>query len=333
MSETKNIIVTGGAGYIGSHACKALARAGYQPITIDNFSTGWRDAIKFGPFEEVDLLDRTCLDKVFSQYKPCAVMHFAALSQVGESVRQPSRYWRNNVMGSLNLIEAAIAGKCFHLVFSSTCATYGDHDGVMLTENTHQCPTTPYGKSKLAVENMLWDFGASHGLRHVTFRYFNVSGADPDGEIGENHEPETHLVPLAIRASLGKASNLTVYGSDYPTHDGTCIRDYVHVSDLVDAHILGLEWLQAGHPPRDFNLGSGIGYSVQDVLDNVASITGQKVPIEVGERRVGDCASLVSNPARAMSELGWEPKHTNLKDMIMHTCAWEQREDYLVHQQ
>ena len=322
MGENKNILVTGGAGYIGSHACKALAHAGYTPVTLDNLCTGWRDAVKFGPFEEVDLLDRTALDAVFEKYHPSAVMHFAALSQVGESVRQPERYWRNNVLGSLNLIGAAVEAKCMDFVFSSTCATYGEHDGVLLSEDMRQNPTNPYGKSKLAVELMLEDFAASDGLRHVIFRYFNVAGADPDCEIGENHDPETHLIPLAIDAAVGRRGALTVFGADYPTPDGTCVRDYVHVCDLVDAHILGLEWLRDRKPSAAFNLGSGCGYSVAEVIKATEDVTGRSVPVRMGPRRAGDCASLVSGSARAATELGWAPKFQNLKTMIAHAAKW-----------
>ena len=323
MTKSKHILVTGGAGYIGSHACKALKRAGYTPVTLDNFSTGWRNAVKFGPLVEADLLDRANLDAVFKKYQPDAVMHFAALSQVGESVREPGRYWHNNVTGSLNLIEACVAADCLDFVFSSTCATYGDHDGVLLTEDTPQHPTNPYGKSKLAVEHMLQDFGASHGLHHVAFRYFNVAGADPDCEIGERHMPETHLIPLAIRAALGTGPALTVFGDDYPTPDGTCVRDYVHVCDLVEAHILGLEWLQDGKPSRVLNLGNGQGYSVREVVEAVTVVSGKTVSITEGLRRAGDCAYLVSGPELAERGLGGEQHSGSLHDMIAHAYNWE----------
>ena len=237
------VLVTGGAGYIGSHACKALAAAGYVPVTLDNLSTGWRDAVKFGPLVQADLMDRAALDAAFAEHRPVAVLHFAALSQVGEAMAQPGKYWRNNVAGSLNLIEAAVAAGCLDFVFSSTCATYGDRDGEVLDEDTPQAPLNAYGASKRAIEDMLVDFGAAHGLRHVIFRYFNVAGADPEGEVGEFHRPETHLIPLILDAVDGRRDALTIHGTDYPTADGTCIRDYVHVMDLVDAHVAGLEWL------------------------------------------------------------------------------------------
>ena len=323
MTGRGNILVTGGAGYIGSHACKALARAGYTPVTLDNFSTGWRHAVKFGPLVEADLLDRAALDQVFKGYKPKAVMHFAALSQVGESVTDPGKYWLNNVMGSLNLIEAAVDAKCKKFIFSSTCATYGEHDGVFITEETPQAPTNAYGASKLAVEQMLKSFEASHGLKSVTFRYFNVAGADPEGEIGERHDPETHLIPLAIRAAMGLRRPLKINGTDYATPDGTCVRDYVHVTDLVEAHILGLKWLQGGKPSRVYNLGSGRGYSVREVVDAVAEVNGATVPNTEGPRRAGDCASLVSGSELATRELGWRQRHGSLCDMIGHAHAWE----------
>ena len=323
MTGIGNILVTGGAGYIGSHACKALKRAGYTPVTLDNFSTGWRHAVKFGPLVEADLLDRATLDQAFADYKPEAVMHFAALSQVGESVTDPGKYWRNNVMGSLNLIEAACAAKCKKFIFSSTCATYGEHDGVLITEETPQSPTNAYGASKLAVEQMLKNFEASHGLKSVMFRYFNVAGADPEGEVGERHEPETHLIPLAIRAAMGLRRQLKINGTDYATPDGTCVRDYVHVTDLVEAHILGLKWLKGGKPSRVSNLGSGRGYSVREVVDAVGQFTGATVLTIEGPRRIGDCASLVSGSGLSERELGWRQHHGSLRDMIGHAHAWE----------
>ena len=238
------ILVTGGAGYIGSHACKALAAAGYTPVTFDNLCTGWQDAVQFGPFEQGDLLDRPRLDEVFKKHQPVAVMHFAALSQVGESMIDPGKYWRNNVSGSLNLIEAAAAAGCLNIVFSSTCATYGDQDNVVLDENSAQYPVNSYGASKRAIEDILENFEASHGVKSVIFRYFNVAGADPDAQVGEFHQPETHLIPLMLDAIDGKRAALTIFGTDYDTPDGTCIRDYVHVCDLVDAHVLGIKWLE-----------------------------------------------------------------------------------------
>ena len=324
----KNILVTGGAGYIGSHACKALKAAGYTPVTYDNLITGWQDAVKFGPFEQGDLLDRARLDEVFAKYKPVAVMHFAALSQVGESMKDPGAYWRNNVVGSLNLIEAAVDAGCLQFVFSSTCATYGDQDGVTLDETCVQQPINAYGASKRAIEDMLENFGQSHGLRSVIFRYFNVAGGDPDGEIGEFHQPETHLIPLMLDAIDGKRPALTIFGTDYDTPDGTCIRDYVHVCDLVDAHVKGVEWLQDGKDSTVFNLGTGDGFSVREVVAYSAEVTNKVVPIVEGERRPGDATKLVSGSSRAIRELGWTPKRSSLKLMITDAWRWHQSGHY-----
>ncbi|WP_291728175.1 UDP-glucose 4-epimerase GalE [Leisingera sp. F5] len=323
-----HILVTGGAGYIGSHACKALKAAGYTPVTYDNLVTGWQNAVKFGPFEKGDLNDRARLDEVFAKYQPAAVMHFAALSQVGEAMNEPGRYWANNTGGSLNLIEAAVAAGCLDFVFSSTCATYGEHDNVVLDENTPQLPLNAYGASKRAVEDILKDFGASNGLRSVIFRYFNVAGADPEAEVGEFHRPETHLVPLVLDAVAGKRDALTIFGTDYDTPDGTCIRDYVHVCDLVDAHVLGLKWLEAGKESQVFNLGTGSGFSVREVMDKAEAVTGQKVPCNTGERRAGDCTKLVSGSTRAVTDLGWEPRRSTLEVMIADAWEWHKTGHY-----
>ncbi|WP_176250413.1 MULTISPECIES: UDP-glucose 4-epimerase GalE [unclassified Sulfitobacter] len=323
-----NVLVTGGAGYIGSHACKALAAAGFTPVTFDNFVTGWRDAVKFGPMIEGDLLNRAQIDAAFAQYKPVAVMHFAALSQVGDSMNQPGVYWRNNVQGSLNLIEAAVEAECKNFVFSSTCATYGDQDNVVLDENSVQLPINAYGASKRAIEDILRDFEVAYGLKNVIFRYFNVAGADPEGEVGEFHQPETHLVPLMLDAIDGKRDALTIFGTDYDTPDGTCIRDYVHVCDLIDAHVLGLNWLLEGKPSRVFNLGTGTGFSVREVVDHSGEVTNRAVPVKEGARRPGDCTKLVSGSTRAMAELGWSPKRSTMSQMISDAWRWHQTGRY-----
>jgi UDP-glucose 4-epimerase len=320
-----HVLVTGGAGYIGSHACKALSRAGFTPVAFDNLSTGWAEAVKFGPLFQGDLMDRASLDAAFAQYQPIAVMHFAALSLVGESMTNPGKYWRINVNGSLNLIEAAVAAQVRNFVFSSTCATYGDMDGVKLDEDTPQLPINAYGGSKRAIEEILRDFGKSAGLNHVIFRYFNVAGADPEGEVGEQHIPETHLIPLMLDAIDGKRPALTVYGSDYNTPDGTCIRDYVHVSDLVDAHVLGLRWLMDGKGDRVFCLGSGEGFSVREVIEASRIVTNREVPIIEGTRRPGDATMLVSGSSRAMRELGWAPKRSTLTQMIGDALTWSRK--------
>lgn len=323
-----NILVTGGAGYIGSHACKALAKAGFTPVTFDNLSTGWRDAVRFGPLVEGDLTDRDALDRVFAEYRPKAILHFAALSRVDEAMSKPGLYWRNNVLGSLNLIEAAVAHECLDFVFSSTCATYGDQDNVVLDESTPQMPLNAYGGSKQAVEQILRDFGVTHGLRHVVFRYFNVAGADPEAQVGEFHRPETHLVPIVLDAVAGVRDGVTVYGTDYPTPDGTCVRDYVHVSDLVDAHILGLRWLQDGKGSRVFNLGTGTGFSVREVIDAARRVTNRDVPTTLGARRAGDAVKLVSGSTRAEEELNWQPKKSTMAQMIEDAWRWHQVADY-----
>ncbi|GAW35730.1 UDP-glucose 4-epimerase [Roseovarius sp. A-2] len=323
-----NVLVTGGAGYIGSHACKALSRAGYTPVTYDNLSTGWEDAVRFGPFERGCLTDRARLDQIFAAYQPQAVMHFAALSQVGESMRAPELYWHNNVAGSLSLMQAAVAAGCLDVVFSSTCATYGDQDNVLLDEGCAQHPINAYGASKRAIEDMLRDFEAAYGLRHVIFRYFNVAGADPEAEIGEFHQPETHLIPLMLDAIDGKRNALTIFGTDYDTPDGTCIRDYVHVCDLVQAHVLGLNWLEERRGSRVFNLGTGTGFSVREVIEQSAAVTNRVVPIVEGPRRPGDCARLVSGSTRATVELGWQASRSTLAQMIGDAWRWHQSGHY-----
>lgn len=327
MSAGK-ILVTGGAGYIGAHACKALARAGFTPVAFDNLSTGWAEAVKFGALVQGDLMDRAAIDAAFAEHQPIAVMHFAALSLVGESMTDPGKYWRVNLGGALNLIEAALAADCRNFVFSSTCATYGDQDGVVLTEDTTQRPINAYGASKRAIEEMLANFGASHGLNHVIFRYFNVAGADPEGEVGEQHHPETHLIPLLLDAVDGRRGPLTLHGSDYSTRDGTCLRDYVHVSDLVAAHVAGLNWLLAGKGSRAFNLGSGQGFTVREVIDAARVVTNREVPIVPGPRRAGDAAALVSGSDRARQELGWEPQLSTMPQMIADAALWARGKGY-----
>ena len=326
--KDQTVFVSGGAGYIGSHACKLLRSQGFLPVTFDNLSTGWREAVKYGPLEEGDLMDRARVDAVFKEYAPVAVMHFAALSQVGESMDVPGKYWRENVLGALNLIEASVDAGCRNFVFSSTCATYGDKDEETLTEDTPQQPINAYGGSKLAIEGILRDFSARYALDHVIFRYFNVAGSDPEAEIGEFHQPETHLVPLMLEAIAGKRPALTVFGTDYDTPDGTCIRDYVHVQDLVEAHVLGLKWLLDGKGSRVFNLGTGSGFSVKQVLDACRQVTGKDVPHDIGPRRAGDCTRLVSGSVRAETDLGWSPKRSTLDQMIADAWRWHSGPGY-----
>jgi UDP-glucose 4-epimerase len=322
------VLVTGGAGYIGSHACKALARAGFHPVAFDNLSTGWAEAVKYGPLAQGDLMDRASIDAAMAEHRPVAVMHFAALSLVGDSMKDPGLYWRANVGGALNLIESCVAHGVGNFVFSSTCATYGDQDGVVLDEDTPQRPINAYGGSKRAIEDMLKDFGASHGLNKVIFRYFNVAGADPEGELGEQHRPETHLIPLMLDAVAGRRPALTVFGDDYATRDGTCVRDYVHVTDLAAAHVLGLRWLLDGKGDGVFCLGSGTGFTVREVIEASRAVTNREVPIVQGTRRAGDAAALVSGSKRAMQDLGWEPQHSTLRQMIGDAWAWSQKPGY-----
>jgi UDP-glucose 4-epimerase len=321
----QNVIVTGGAGYIGAHACKALSRAGFTPVTFDDLSTGWAEAVKWGPLVRGDLMDRPAIDAAMAEHRPVAVLHFAALSLVGESMQDPARTWRVNVGGALNLLESCVAAGVRTFVLSSTCATYGDQDGVLLTEATPQRPINAYGASKLAVETMLRDFGVAFGITHVIFRYFNVAGADPEGEIGEQHHPETHLIPLMLDAVAGKRPALTLHGTDYPTPDGTCLRDYVHVTDLAEAHVLGLRHLLDGGGNEVFCLGSGHGFSVREVIEASRLVTNREVPVIIGPRRAGDAAALVLSSDRAVRQLGWEPRHSTLRQMIGDAWAWSQK--------
>ena len=326
--QMDRVLVTGGAGYIGSHACLRLAEAGFEPVTYDNLCTGWADAVRFGPLERGELADRERLDDVLARHRPVAVMHFAALSDVGQSMREPARYWRNNVAGSMTLLDAVMAAGIAPFVFSSTCATYGEHDGVMLDETAPQRPINAYGASKRAVEDMLADYARAGRLAPVSFRYFNVAGADPDRRVGEFHRPETHLIPIALDAVRGRRERLTIHGTDYATPDGTCIRDYVHVLDLVDAHVAGLRHLLEGGAPAVFNLGTGRGFSVREVIETVGRVTEAEVPVVEGPRRPGDCTALVSGSRLAAEVLGWRPDRSVLETMIADAWGWHQMPGY-----
>jgi UDP-arabinose 4-epimerase len=324
MSET--VLVTGGAGYVGSHTAKALARAGYHPVTLDNLGRGFAHAVRWGPLERGDILDRGFLDAAITRWRPSAVLHFAAFSYVGESVGAPALYYRNNVVGSLTLLEAMRDHGIANIVFSSTCATYGLPVKLPLAEDHPQAPINPYGASKLMVERLLADMGAAHGLRSVALRYFNAAGADPDGEIGENHDPETHLIPLAIGAALGTQPKLKIFGTDYPTADGTCIRDYIHVSDLADAHVAALRHLEAGGASMACNLGTGSGLSVRAIVSEVERVAGRAVPAEEGPRRAGDPPELVADPTRARERLGWTPQRSDIASVISTAYRWAARQ-------
>jgi len=318
-------LVTGGAGYIGSHACKALQRAGYVPVACDNLVYGHPWAVRWGLLERGDIAHRAWLDALFTRYRPVAVMHFAAFAYVGESVRDPGKYYRNNVAGTLTLLEAARDHGLEAFIFSSTCATYGVPARLPIAEDCPQAPINPYGASKLMIERMLADFEAAHGLRSMVLRYFNAAGADPGGEIGEDHDPETHLLPLAIAAALGRGPELALFGTDYPTADGTAVRDYIHVADLAEAHVLALEDLLAGGASAALNLGTGRGWSVREVVAAVASLAGRPVPLREAPRRPGDPPVLVADPRRAMARLGWRPVYADLADMVATAWRWHAR--------
>jgi UDP-arabinose 4-epimerase len=321
-----NILVTGGAGYIGGHACKALAEAGYTPISYDNLVYGHRWAVKWGPLEEGDISDRARLTEVIARYQPTAVMHFAAYAYVGESVQDPGKYYRNNVTGTLTLLEAMRDHGIDKFIFSSTCATYGISEAVPIREDHPHGPVNPYGASKLMIERILRDFDAAHGMRSISLRYFNAAGADPDGEIGEAHDPETHLIPLVLDAAAGKRPSITVFGDDYDTPDGTCIRDYIHVADLADAHVLALKALEDGAKTTAYNLGNGLGFSVKEVIETVERVVGKKVPVQIGERRAGDPARLVGDSQLIRSTLGWSPRYAALHLIIASAWSWHVRD-------
>lgn len=317
-----NILVTGGAGYIGSHACKALTGVGYQPIVLDNLIYGHEWAVKWGPLEVGDILDTTFLDKVFERYQPDAVIHFAAYAYVGESVTDPAKYYNNNVVGTLTLLDAMRRHCVDKIIFSSSCATYGVPQKRLITEAHPQMPINPYGQTKLIIEKILKDFDGAYGLRSIALRYFNAAGADPEGLIGENHDPETHLIPLALDVACNRSASLSIFGDDYDTHDGTCIRDYVHVSDLAEAHVLALKALQRGQATGAYNLGNGSGYSVREVINSVEKVTGHCIETHVLPRRKGDPKALVADSSLVRRSLGWDPKITKLEDIISTAWAW-----------
>ena len=318
----RGVLVTGGAGYIGSHTCKALAAAGYSPVALDNLVHGHRWAVRWGPFEQADLADREAIERVLRRHDIGAVIHFAAYAYVGESMADPGKYFRNNVAHTLNLLEAMRAVGVGRIVFSSTCATYGMPEAVPIAEGERQLPVNPYGESKLFIERALYWHGAAHGLRWTALRYFNAAGADPDGEIGEDHDPETHLIPLAIETALGRRRELQVLGTDYPTPDGTAVRDYVHVTDLADAHVRALRHLEGEGPSGALNLGTGRGHSVREVIAMVERVSGRKVSARNAPRRAGDPPVLVAAPGRARELLGWEPRWSSLETIVQTAHRW-----------
>jgi UDP-glucose-4-epimerase GalE len=319
-AESPGVLVTGGAGYIGSHACKALNRAGYRVVVLDNLSAGHREAVRYGELVEGDTGDVDLVRRALREYRLSAVMHFAALLDVGESVQQPLRYYRNNVTGTLSVLEAMAAESVKAFVFSSTCATYGEPVETPIPESHPQRPINPYGQTKLAVEQALPHIERTVGLRWTALRYFNAAGADPDGEIGEDHAPEIHLIPRALAAAQG-GPPLQIFGDDYPTPDGTCLRDYIHVSDLAEAHVRALERLVSNGASSAYNLGTGQPHSVKDVIETVQRVVGQKVPWNLAPRRAGDPAVLYAAPQKARSALGWTPKLPELATIVR--TAWE----------
>ena len=320
------ILVIGGAGYIGSHMVADLLRTGYPVVTLDNLSRGHRELLPGGDFIEGDLGNSGDLDRVFSQYPVKAVMHFAAWSLVGESVEKPLEYYRNNVANTLTLLEAMQQHGVPHFIFSSTAAVYGEPVETPITEDHPCAPTNPYGATKLAVERMLQDASAASGLSYSCLRYFNAAGADAAGKIGERHQPETHLVPLVLQVATGERDAIRIFGTDYPTPDGTCLRDYVHVSDLTRAHLLALEALLNGGGNAVYNLGNSTGYSVKQVIDTAREITGHAIPARVAERRAGDPAVLVADSSRIRTELGWQPEYESLEAILRTAWAWHQQE-------
>ena len=315
------VLVTGGAGFVGSHACKALARAGYRPVVYDNLSNGVAEAVKWGPLEIGDLHDAARLAAVVDRHKPLGVLHFAAFIEAGESVGAPARFYRNNVAGTLALLGVMRAAAIDKIVFSSTAAVYGEPEVTPIPETHPLRPVNPYGRGKLMVEEILRDVSAADGLGYCALRYFNAAGADPDGELGENHDPETHLIPLVLQAAYGLRPEIAIYGTDYDTPDGTCIRDYVHVSDLAAAHVLALRRLLDGGENLVANLGTGRGYSVREVIDTVEEVTGRAIPVREAGRRPGDPAVLVAEAGQARRSLGWQPSYETLFEQVTHAAV------------
>lgn len=322
MTARTAVLVTGGAGYVGSHACKALARAGYLPVTVDNLSRGRAELVKWGPLIRADLADRAALDLAFAEHRPAAVMHFAAYAFVPESVADPYLYYRNNVAGTLTLLEAARAAGVARFVFSSTCAVYGAVARIPIPETTPTAPVNAYGESKLMIERVLADAGRAYGLAWMALRYFNACGADPDGETGELHDPEPHLIPRALMAASGEIPHLDVFGEDWPTLDGTCVRDYIHVADLARAHVAALRHLENGGAPTALNLGTGAGLSVRQIVEAVERVTGRALPLRKGPRRPGDPPALVADPSRARAELGFAPELSDIDTVVRTAWRW-----------
>lgn len=327
-SVQSTILVTGGAGYIGSHAVLALQKAGYDVVILDNLSYGHPELVRDVLKVELivgDTSDRALLDQLFASREIAAVMHFAAFIAVGESVAEPAKYYHNNVVGTLTLLEAMLAADIKKFVFSSTCAIYGMPKEIPMSENHPRDPLSPYATSKDMVERILADLDRAFGLKSVAFRYFNASGAEPNGLLGEDHNPETHLIPLALLTALEKRASLSIFGTDYPTPDGTAVRDYIHVCDLADAHVLGLKYLLDGGNSDVFNLGNGNGFSVREVIETAKQVTGREIPIQESPRRAGDAPILVGSAEKARTILGWNPQYADLTKIISHAWLWHQK--------
>lgn len=322
------ILVCGGAGYIGSHINKELNKNGYETIVFDNLIYGHREAVKWGTFIEGDLSNTEDIEKVFSTYDIEAVFHFAAYAYVGESVNEPEKYYYNNVVNTLNLLKVMRKHNCKKIIFSSTCATYGEPEKVPITEEMLQNPINPYGMTKLTVERIFKDYKKAYGLQFAVLRYFNAAGADPDGEIGESHDPETHIIPLVLDAASGKRADIKVFGTDYDTPDGSCIRDYIHVTDLADAHLRALHYLENGGEGDFFNLGNTIGTSVLEIVDSVKRVTGKDFKVTLSDRRAGDPAKLVGSSEKARRVLGWEPKYADIDTIVKHAWEWHENAEY-----
>lgn len=324
-SSAERILVVGGAGYIGSHMVKMLLQHGYQVVTLDNLSTGYRDAVIGGEFVLGDIGDRVFLSEVFGRQRFDAVMHFASFIQVGESVQQPAKYYENNFSNTLNLLNAMVAADVIRFIFSSTAAIFGEPKTASIDETHPKAPINPYGLSKWMVEQALADYDRAYGLKAVCLRYFNAAGADPEGELGERHEPETHLIPLVLQAASGFRPQINVFGRDYATEDGSCVRDYIHIQDLCEAHLLALKSLAKRKRSAAYNLGNGNGFSVQQVIDTAQSVTGKTITVIDAPRRDGDPARLVADASLAMRELNWQPRYADLATIIKHAWDWEEK--------
>lgn len=323
--SNKTVLVTGGAGYIGSHTCKALKQAGYVPVVYDNLVYGHQDFIKWGAFEKGDLLDKERIEEVIKKYSSMAVLHFAAFIYAPESVENPEKYYRNNVLGALNLLSAMKNCQIDKIIFSSTCAVYGIPVKIPISEDNPKNPINPYGQTKFIVENMLKDFDIAYGIKSIALRYFNAAGADLEGEVGENHNPESHLIPLILDVALGLSPFITIFGNDYDTPDGTCIRDYIHVTDLAGAHVLALKGLENGINSTAFNLGNGYGYSIKEIIETTKKVTGMEIKTKLAQRRKGDPPRLIADSTKAINELGWKPKYEKIEVILESAWQWHKK--------